>query len=101
MKQIFTLCFSLLCFAAISQIPQGINYQAVARNSSNGVLAIQGVRVKISIIDSIPSGVIQYSETHTVTTNQFGLFNIVIGTGNVVSGTFTSITWPTGNKFIK
>lgn len=102
MRKLFTLfVFALAYLTSSAQVPQGINYQAVARNSSGSVLATQAVGVRISVIDGTPTGTVQYSETHSVTTNQFGLFNIVIGNGIAGTGTFGAITWTTGNKFIK
>jgi len=102
MRKFFTsLCLALLGFSVLAQIPQGINYQAVARNATGQVLATQNISVKISIIDGSATGTVQYSETHSVATNQFGLFNIVIGNGVLFSGSFAGITWSTGNKFIK
>jgi hypothetical protein len=32
-----------------------------------------------------------YAEEHTVTTNKLGLFNLAIGTGRVIEGTFSAI----------
>ncbi len=102
MRKLFTLfVFALAYLTSSAQVPQGINYQAVARNTSGSVLATQAVGVRISVIDGTPTGTVQYSETHSVTTNQFGLFNIVIGNGVAGTGTFGAITWTTGNKFIK
>ncbi len=102
MKKLFTILLLAITFIAVqAQVPQGINYQAVARNSSGMVLGSSPVGVRISIIDGIPTGTVQYSETHAVSTNQFGLFNIVIGNGTIASGTFAGITWSAGNKFIK
>ena len=102
MKKLFTILFLALTVLTVNaQAPQGINYQAVARNASGAVLGTQAVGVRISIVDATPTGTVQYSETHLVTTNQFGLFNIVIGNGTLASGTFAGITWSTGNKFLK
>jgi hypothetical protein len=42
-----------------------------------------------------------YSETHSTITHTLGLFNLNIGTGTVVSGTFAGINWGTGAKFIE
>jgi len=42
-----------------------------------------------------------YVETHNTVTNQFGLVNLEIGNGNVVSGVFANINWPEGLYFIK
>ena len=42
-----------------------------------------------------------YAERHAVTTNQFGLFTLSIGGGSVLSGTFSTINWGSGNKYIR
>ncbi len=45
-------------------------------------------------LDKAPAaGTIQYQERHTATTNAQGLFNVQIGAGAVLSGTFANITW--------
>jgi hypothetical protein len=90
-------CSLLTVFA---QAPQALNYQAVARNSSGTLIANQVVGIKIYIHQTSASGPDVYSETFTPTTNKFGLFTVAIGQGTVVSGTFNSITWNTGNYWL-
>ncbi|MFH0865454.1 MAG: tail fiber domain-containing protein [Bacteroidota bacterium] len=86
---------------AYSQVPQAFNYQAVARNSSGALLASQTIGLKLTIHQGSSSGTIVYSETHSPTTNQFGLFTVALGQGTVVSGTFSAITWSTGNYWLQ
>lgn len=86
---------------ALSQVPQGISYQAVARNSGGSLIKNTIIGIKISILDGGLAGTVQYSETHSATTNDYGLFNIVIGSGTVVSGSFAAVTWNNGNKYLK
>jgi hypothetical protein len=104
-KAIFTLLGVLMTFVFISQlnaqVPQAFNYQAVARNSSGNLLANQAVGIKLIIHQGSASGTIVYSETHSTTTNQFGLFTVSIGQGTVVTGTFASITWSSGNYWLE
>ncbi len=91
--------FSLVSFA---QVPQGLNYQAVARNASGAVLANQSVSVQFTVHDVSQSGTIVYQEHRTLTTNQFGLFTAVIGAGGTVTqGTFAGINWGNGNKYLQ
>ena len=82
-------------------VPQGINYQAVARNESGGLLADQAIHVKIALLDSTASGTVLYEEVHALTTNAFGLFNLVIGQGDSLAGDFNAIPWGDGAKFLK
>ncbi len=79
-----------------AQAPQGINYQAVARNAAGTVIQNQNVSIRLSIHDGSGSGTIVYQETHSATTNQFGLFTVVIGGGSVQQGTFAGINWGSG-----
>ncbi len=60
------------------------------------------VTVRATILDGSPTpSVAVYQETHTTTSNQFGLINLEIGKGVVVSGTFSAIAWGSGNKWIE
>lgn len=99
-KLLFLFIAVLLSVSAFAQIPQKINYQAVVRNASGDPVPNQSVALKLSITDG-PTGTASYAETHTLSTNSFGLVNLQIGTGTVVSGTFTNIDWKSGNKYLK
>jgi hypothetical protein len=89
--QLLLIAF-LLTSAVMAQLPQAINYQAVARNNAGVALASQTIKVRLSIVRNSVS---QYSETRQVTTNALGLFNVQIGSGGtlVTSGSFTGINW--------
>ncbi len=52
-------------------------------------------------MDASATGPVLYQEKHSVTTNQFGLYNVAIGAGTVLSGTFVSINWGFQDKYIK
>ncbi|MBI4945225.1 MAG: hypothetical protein HY840_02355 [Bacteroidetes bacterium] len=98
---LLTYFLLLLPAAAFSQSPQLINYQAVARNTGGQLIANQNISVRISILSGSPTGTAEYSETHAVTTNQFGIFNIQIGGGTLVSGSFAAISWSVALHFVK
>ena len=100
-KFILNTFLLLLTIPLLSQTPQGIKYQAIARDNANLVIPNTPLSVRISMHDGSTNGPVVYQETHAVTTNALGLFNISIGQGTVVSGTFTGIVWSTGNKFIE
>ena len=88
----------LNCFA---QTPQAIPYQGVARNAAGSILASQPVSLRISIHDITATGVIVYSETHNPTTSTLGLFDVNIGSGSIINGTFAGINWSNGAKFMQ
>lgn len=85
--------FSLLLSNVWAQSPQALNYQAVARNTSGTVIQNHALGIKVSIHRNSASGPVSYCETHTPTTNDFGLFTLSIGTGTYVSGGFDTIHW--------
>lgn len=100
-KLLFSVVVTLLSIYSFAQAPQKINYQAVIRNSTGDPVANQNVSLKLSVTDG-NGGTVQYAEIHTgITTNAFGLVNLKIGTGTPVSGTFSAISWQTGNKYLK
>ena len=102
-KTIITLLnvLMLLVGELSAQVPQAFNYQAVARDASGTLMANQGIAVKISILQGFSPGTLVYSERHTPTTNQFGLFTVAIGQGSVLSGTFNTVAWSSGNYWLK
>jgi hypothetical protein len=84
-----------------AQTPHGIPYQALARNSSGTALASQAVSVRFTIHDVTAAGTVVYQEKQSTTTSAYGMFTVTIGNGTVTSGTFSSINWATGSKFLQ
>ena len=107
MKKIFlTLICVLFCAITFAQgVPQGINYQAVARDASGEVLMNQNLTIQLSIISDINTGNISWQETHIITTNDYGLFTAIIGhgatTGSGSSATFDAVDWGLSNHLLK
>jgi hypothetical protein len=103
MKKIL-LSIALLLSAGIAaraQAPQLLNYQGVARNSTGTPLASVTIGLRLTIHDATAGGTVLYQETQTPPTNGFGLYNANIGAGTVVSGTFSSINWGSGPKYLQ
>ena len=98
---LFSFCFFTSDFLLHAQAPQGIPYQAIARNASGVAIANTAVKVRFSIRDSIATGAIKYQETHNPTTSGLGLFSVNVGMGTVVSGTFSGINWGKNGKFLQ
>ncbi len=57
--------------------------------------------MQISILQGSAGGSAVYVETHTPTTNVNGLASIGVGTGTVVGGTFSNISWSGNSYFLK
>ena len=86
---------------AMAQAPEELSYQAIIRDASNNPVMMSTVGMQISILQGSSSGTAVYVETQTPMTNANGLISIQIGTGMVVSGTFSTIDWGNGPYFIK
>jgi hypothetical protein len=84
-----------------AQSPEAINYQAVARDGSGALLSSTPLTVRLGIYSGSGGATLVYEETHSVTTNQFGLFSLKIGQGTVASGTFAGILWADDEHYLK
>ncbi len=100
MKYTLLIAFVIYSISAVAQ-PQAINYQGVARNTYGLPLINRSISLRLSILDSSPIGQVVYMETQNVSTSNSGLFNVEIGLGTVNSGSFVSIQWGLGSKWLK
>jgi uncharacterized protein (TIGR02145 family) len=101
MKRIlFLLYFFILSNILIAQSPEAFKYQAVVRDATGQVIINQEVSFRISLMNGSIDGPVVYTETHSVTTNQFGLVNLEIGNGST-SDDFGSIDWGINTHFIQ
>lgn len=82
-------------------VPQAINYQAVARDASGNLIASQNIGIKVNILQGSAFGPVEYSESHSVTTNQFGLFTIQVGRGTAITGTFSGVGWTDADQWMQ
>jgi hypothetical protein len=102
MKKIYSLFTALILTSIIiGQSPEKMTFQAVIRDASNALLVNQNIGMQISILQGSNTGSALYIETHSPTSNSNGLVNIEIGSGNIISGNFSSINWGNGPFFIK
>ena len=80
------LTFSFLLSPCTAQVPQGFNYQAIARDGSGNPITGATIKVKLSVLSDTTgfyasgSGAYIWEEEHlNVKTNSFGLFTVVFG----------------------
>ncbi|MFO7924001.1 MAG: tail fiber domain-containing protein [Bacteroidales bacterium] len=85
----------------LSQAPQAFNYQAVVRDGEGNPLSEENVTLRLSLVSDPESSSVIYSETHSVTTNSFGLVNLNVGEGTVAEGDFTSAEWANTSVYLK
>ena len=98
---IIAIAYFLISSSIFAQAPQKMSYQAIIRNSNDSLLISTPVGMRISLVQSSPTGTVVYSETQTATTNANGLVSLQIGMGTAVSGTFASIDWAAGPYYVK
>ena len=98
----YALLIVLFCLSSVafSQAPEGINYQAVIRKTSGALLANSSVAIRVQIKQTSATGTVVFSERQTAITSAYGLVNLVIGQGTLLSGNFSTINWSTGNYWV-
>ncbi|WP_353078263.1 hypothetical protein [Flavobacterium sp.] len=104
--------FLALLFSTFGFSQNGISYQALILNPSGEQLPGQDnthapisnklVCLKFAIIDH--TNQIEYLETHKVSTDAYGIVNLVIGTGEKIGGyasSFSNVVWGNNPKSLK
>jgi hypothetical protein len=87
--------------ALFAQVPQKFNYQGIARDTKGNPMAQQRMTLKLTVLPTSDATEGEYEEIQSVTTNEFGLYNLQIGNGTPVKGEMKTVKWETGNKYIK
>ncbi|MEM7375136.1 MAG: hypothetical protein AAF587_41465 [Bacteroidota bacterium] len=101
MNSIHHFIFLSLFLLSSSIFAQGINYQAVARKANGQLMVNESVKVQFFIHELNELGPIVYEETHSISTNPYGLFSLVIGKGISIHGNFSSIDWGSSNHYLE
>lgn len=102
MKNLLLTIGLMLCIGLqIKAQPQIMNYQGVARDNNGIVIANQNISLRISILQDDSQGLPVFTEIHKVTTSQFGVFSLKIGTGEAVTSTVSDIEWGKSDHYIQ
>jgi|WetSurMetagenome_2_1015567.scaffolds.fasta_scaffold23638_3 trimeric autotransporter adhesin len=102
MKKLLTIVvLSFFTSIIFGQAPLSFNYQAVLRDAIGVIKTNTSANVRIDLLQGSPTGTSVYSESFTATTNTYGLINIQIGKGTVISGSISTINWGGASYFIK
>ena len=78
MKTLFTLFIIITTMSLSAQIPAGLNYQAVVKNSSGSTISNSTVSYRFSIIEGSENGNPVYSETQSAATNSHGVVALIM-----------------------
>ena len=102
-KIIFTVCLLMAAmFLTAQDVPQAINFQAIARDANSEVMANTPIMIQLTILDGSPEGELVYREIRSLTTNAYGSFSFQIGRDPYMAvGEFADIDWAGGRKFLK
>lgn len=99
-KLLFTVLAVLCAAEVMAQVPQGFNFQAVARDANGDLIVEQTLGVQITVLAGSETGTAVYTETQSPETNGSGSFQIVIGEGTSQDD-FSAIDWSSDNYYVK
>ena len=92
-------------YSSGQEVPYGINYQAVARDSYGSELTNQSIEIRFTVLSSTPLGTVEYQEVHyEVSTSRYGVFSATIGRGTPIMGvceSFSEISWQSAPHYLK
>lgn len=102
MKRIITSIATMMVMAlsVYAQVPQTFTYQAVLRDVDNKLITEKTIVVNLQIVQGEDDGIVVYSESHEIATNQYGLMTLYVGAGES-SDDFSSIDWSQTPYFVK
>ena len=95
------LLFVTVTLTVFAQAPEKMSYQAIIRSQTNSLVKNTNVSLKIIVHKGAATGTKVYEETHLVKTNNNGLVSLEIGTGNILTGNFSTIAWEKGPYYIE
>lgn len=95
------LLFVTVTLSIFAQAPEKMSYQAIIRSQTNSLVKNSNISLKIIVHQGSTTGTRVYEETHLVMTNNNGLVSLEIGTGNIITGSFSSIAWDKGPYFVE
>jgi len=95
MKKLIILCLliTLTYLRLLGQVTEKFNYQGVLRNTTGELVKNTSITVKISLLQASATGELKYSENHSIITNDYGQFNVQVGAGTLLFGSFSGIDW--------
>jgi hypothetical protein len=107
MKTKFTSLLAIILIVTSTvlkaQVPQAINFQAIARDANGNVMVNTPIQIQLSVLDNSSTGTVLYKELRALTTNAYGSFSFQIGIDPyaVLTGKMEDINWLQGKKFLK
>lgn len=105
-KLLLLSIFVFTFFVLTAQVPQGVNYQALALDSSNEPIINTAISVRLQILSALAPDVVEWHELHTgITTSPAGLFTLTLGNGlkqgTPNAATFSAINWSMPQLYLR
>ena len=110
MKKLLSILLPFLLFFCFSRIANGqgspeiFKYQGIARNSVGIAIVSQNISVKTGIYSGSPTGVLVWEETQSLTTDAYGQYIYLIGTGTSTGmgtlSSFSLIAWQSSSYYL-
>jgi len=100
------LTFILVLFVTVTlnmfaQSPEKMSYQAIIRSKNNSLVTNSNISLKVIMHQGTATGAKIFEENHSAKTNNNGLVSLEIGTGAIVTGSFSTIAWEKGPYFVE
>ena len=95
MKKLLLSAICLLMSIGIfaQSVPQGIPFQAVARDLKGQPIPNKEIDIRISLLENADNSDLLFQEFHKVSSNELGLFDLIIGRGRATVAEFSEVPW--------
>lgn len=103
-KYLITFIVSFFCVTLFAQVPEGINFQGIARDKDGKILKNTEIMLQLTIIDSTKNAKkTEYQEYRYAKTNDYGSMSFKVGINpfTVKTGEFKNVNWKNGHKKLK
>lgn len=101
LSSIIMLCvFGTVMAQTMQVVPQGFNFQAQVRGADGKISANENVELRIGLYQGQFASEADYTEKQSLTTNNFGLINTVVGNGQS-NDLITDIDFTSAQYWIK
>lgn len=71
--------------------PNGMIYQAVARDGSGNLAARRTIYVQTTVLKGSATGTVMYADEHKVSSNADAMFTVIVGQGTYLSGIYSKL----------
>jgi len=101
MNKIITTIFFLLMVGISINAQDAIRYQGVALDANSEIIPSSDIAILFSILKDSPTGDFAYIERQETTTSESGHFELEIGRGMPIAGSFSNVDWTLGSYYLE